>query len=143
MKRILAGALLAVLLAAVAYFAGFWPEHQRLESTRAELARLQSELDAAASEVRAGRVLGLLLHLSDVAAAHNYGEASTLSSAFFDQVREEISRTGQARIKQALESVQQVRDRVTASLARSDPTVVDLLREQELAIRRALGYPVE
>lgn len=139
LKRVLF--IVVVVLIAGAYAAGYWPEHARSTQAEAQVAALQAKLDAADARVRVGEVLGHLLRLSDAVDARNYGEATTLSSTYFDRVRTEASRPHADDVKRVLEGIQQNRDQVTTALARSEPSI-PVLREQELALRRALGYPV-
>jgi hypothetical protein len=139
-RRALVG--IAVLLIVGAYIAGYWPEHRRLVQANAQNQSLQVRLDSADARMRLGEVLGLLLRLSDAVAARNFGEAATLSSTYFDEVRQEALKQ-QADAKVALDRILQSRDDVTAALARTDPAVSTSLREQQLDLRKALGYAIE
>ena len=65
-----------------------------------------------------------------------------MSSAFFDAVQAEASRTARPDAKQALAQILLTRDQVTSTIARTDPAVSETLRQHELALRRALAYPV-
>jgi hypothetical protein len=147
MKKLVAAVV--VLLVAGAFLAGYWPQRQRLEQSRAEAAELQRQLaearsELAASEARArlGRVFGQYLALEEAVATGNYGEAQALSSAFFDRVREEAGRTTDASARTALDAVLMRRDAVTAGLARGEAAVREVLAPVERELRRALGYPV-
>jgi hypothetical protein len=141
-------ALLVVLAVAGAYAAGYWQQRQRLSRAEAERDALRQELDQAiavrdkAEAVnRLGRLFGQYLHLRDTVAAGNYGEAQSLSSAFFDGVRAEAERWQDGTVRPALEGILARRDRVTAALARSDPSVREPLEQIEHALRQALSYP--
>ncbi len=92
--------------------------------------------------MRLGEILGLLLRLDDAVVARNYGEASDQATRYFDRVAAEMNVGSQAGVQTALQNIHQTRDRVVAALARSEPMVIETLREQEHALRRALGYPV-
>lgn len=140
MKRALF--VVVVVLLAVAYVAGYWPEHRRLVDASAQAAALETRLSAAEARVRLGEVLGRLLRLSDAVDARNFGEAAEMSSGYFDLVRQEALRTSDAQIRQMLEQLLQGRDAITAALARTDPSASATLREQALKVRAALGYPV-
>ncbi len=141
MKRALFAVV--VVLIAAAYLAGFWPQHQRLTEADNEVQALQQKLAAAEARLRVGDLLGQLLRLSDAVMAHNYGQATTLSSDYFDRVREEVPRAGRPEVTQALQRILQTRDQVTSALARTDPSVASTLRDQELTLRQSLGYPVD
>lgn len=140
MKRILAVGI--VVLIGAAYFAGYWPERQRRVALEAEVAALRADRSTSRTQVAVARLLGQLLHATEAAAAMNYGEAQNLSSRFFDEVRAEVPRTEDPAMRATLESVQRTRDDVTAALARGDASVLGLLRQSQLQLRAALGYPV-
>jgi hypothetical protein len=140
MKRALYIAVVVLIIGA--YVGGYWPEHRRRTEAETQVRALQGQLNAADARNRLGEVLGRVLRVSDAVEARNYGEAAALSSIYYDRVREEASRAEPPDVKQALESILQSRDEVTAALARTDPSVAITLREQELKLRRALGYPV-
>ena len=147
MKKMLAA--LVVLLVAVAFVAGYWPQHQELVRARAETAEARRQLEearstAAASETRArlGRVFGQYLALKDAVVTGNFGEAQALSTALFDRVREEAGQTEDATVRTALDAVLMRRDAVTAGLARGEGSVSDVLSPVEREPRRARGYPV-
>lgn len=140
MKRTIVGIVLMII--ALAYVAGFWPEHRRLSAARTEIRTLHDRLSSADDRMRASEVLGQLMRLTDAVAARNYGDAATLSSSYFDTVRAEASRTGHPALKGALENILRTRDRVTTAIAQTDRTLAGTLKDQERTLRRALGYPV-
>lgn len=129
------------VLVVVAFLAGFWPQHRRLTESQDQVRSLQERLTAADTRVRLGEILGQLLHLSDAVRGKNFGQAATLSSAFFDAVRQEVSRTNSPEATNALNSILQTRDRVTTAIAGTDAGLESILRQHEEALRRALGYP--
>jgi hypothetical protein len=146
-KKLLA--VLVILLVGGAFVAGYWPQRQRLEQARAEAADLRRQLvearaqrDAGEARVRLGRLFGQFLALDDAVGAGNFADARTLSSAFFDQVRDESGRTADASVRNALDAVQARRDTVTAGLARQEGSTREALAAIAHDLRRALGYPV-
>jgi hypothetical protein len=139
MKRALLIAVVVVV--GLAYVAGYWPQHQRLTDARGQLSETQTRLATAEARIRLGEVLGQLLALSDAVTAKNYGQAATLSSSFFDAVRNEASRATQPEVTATLQEVLKARDRVTTAIAGTDPGLAGVLKEQEWSLRRALGYP--
>ena len=140
MKRAITIAVLVVV--ALAYIAGYWPQHQRLTDAQAQLQETQNRLAVAEGRIRLGEVLGQLFRLSDAVAAKNYGEAATLSSSFFDSVRVEASRADKPDVMATLQAILNTRDQVTTAIAGMDLSLSTLLKEQERALRLALGYPV-
>jgi hypothetical protein len=146
-KKVLAA--FVALLVAGAFLAGYWPQRQKLGEAQADAAELQRQLSEARSQLaesegraRLGRVFGQFLALHDAVAVGNFGEARTLSSSFFDQVRDEGARTTDATVRTALDAVLMRRDTVTAGLARGEDSVREVLLPIERELRRALGYPV-
>jgi hypothetical protein len=141
-KRVLLFSAAIVILLAIAYVAGYWPERQRRVALDGEVASLEQRLAATDAHVRLGKVLGELLHVIETIEAMNYGEAQSLASRFFEAARAEAERTSDAAIRAVLQSVLQNRDAVTAALARGDATVLSTFRSMELQLRATLGYPV-
>jgi hypothetical protein len=107
-----------------------------------EVASLGEQLNDANARVRMARLLGELVNVIETASALNYGQAQELASKFFDQARAEATSTPVPSFRMALERILQSRDRVTAALTRGDPAVVEILRNAQLQLRAALGYPV-
>ena len=141
MSKIFKFILLVVVLLAAAYVAGFWPQRERVSALQAENVTLKQRVEAAEARVRAGVLLGELLALKEVVQEMNYGQARGMSSPFFDHVRTESARTPDAGLKQALSSIDALRDPVTIALTQGDAAALGHLRESERRLRQALGYP--
>jgi hypothetical protein len=139
-KGVTAG--LVVLAIGIAFIAGYWPEHRRRVALEADAAALRERLADSEARVRMGRLLGEILNIREAVVSLNYGNAQQLSSTFFDRVRAEASITPVAAFQTALEDVLQVRDQVTAALARGDQAAVEPLHRSELQLREVLGYPI-
>jgi hypothetical protein len=147
MGKLLLG--LVVLLIAGAFGVGYWPQRERLGRAEAELAEArrqraetQSRLESVEAQARLGRLFGQFLALQDAVGAGNYGEAQSLSSAFFDRVRDEAAQTSDVAVRTALDAVLMRRDTVTAGLARGESSVREALVPIERELRRSLGYPL-
>ena len=121
MKRAIAIAFVVVI--ALAYVAGYWPQQRLLTDAQAQLQETQNRLAVAEGRIRLGDVLGQLLRLSDAVAARNYGEAATLSTSLFDSVRGEASRTDRPEVKATLQAILDTRDQVTTAIAGTDPAL--------------------
>jgi hypothetical protein len=141
MRKIFLLLVVAAVLLLAAYVAGYWPQRERMSALETEKAALQQRADAAEAKVRAGALLGELLTLKETVQEMNYGQARGLSSPFFDHVRAEAGRTMDGGVKQALESIQTLRDPVTIALTQGDAAALNHLREAERRLRAALGYP--
>jgi hypothetical protein len=125
---------------ALAFVAGFWPQHRQLTASQATAAALRAQLDAAEARNRLGEVLGQLLRLSDAVRNKNYGEAATESSRYFDAVRQEASRAA-PEARSVLNGILNSRDKVTTAIAGTDAGLDTTLRDHERQLRHALGYP--
>ena len=137
MKGILA--LVVVALIAAAYIAGYWPEHQRLAMANGELELVREQLSDAVAHVRMCKLQSRLLHLIEKTEQRNYGEAQTLSTELFDQVRIEMQQNTQPHFQSALESALQMRDSVTAALTKGEPASLDLLQQMMRQFRQAVA----
>ena len=129
-----------LVIAVVAYVAGFWPEHRRVLDGQARIGALEQQLAVAEGRIRLAETLGRLLRLSDAVAVRNYGEAATLSSSFFDAIRAESSSAAPPEVQAVLQQILKTRDQVTTAIAATDPALATLLKEHERTLRRSLGY---
>lgn len=129
MKR--AGIIVGVLLIGAAYVFGFWPQYQKARQAQQQLAAVTAELDQAQAEVRLCGLQDHLLALIGKTSAKDYGQASALSTQFFDGVRDEAARRTDPQVKAALESILGQRDVVTSALAKGDPSALGLLNGLE------------
>jgi hypothetical protein len=142
LRRSLIATTVVLIVIVAAYVLGYWPERARRMALEAEVVSLREQLIDANARVRMARLLGELVNVIETASALNYGQAQGLASKFFDQARTEATSTPVPSFKMALEGILQNRDRVTAALTRGDPVVVEILRNAQLQLRAALGYPV-
>jgi hypothetical protein len=139
MKRV--AAIVAIVLIGGAYLAGYVPERRLRMAAERESATLRDRVAAAEARVRMGQLLGQALAVREVVQRQNYGQAQELSSSFFDSVRTEAAATSVDEFRTVLNDVLSRRDAVTASLAKADPAILEILLMIEMRMRRALGYP--
>jgi hypothetical protein len=125
MKRL--GWILFLLLLAVAYVAGYWPQHRKFRESEDKLNAASARLADAESRIRLCKLQNHLIGLVRKTADKNYGEAQALSTKFFDEVLAEARQTANQQSKSSLESILQQRDAVTAALAKGDSSSRDLL----------------
>jgi hypothetical protein len=135
--------IVVVVLLAVAWAAGFWPERSARNQAAARQAQVEKELAECQQRVRLAAVLGRALALRDAVNANNFGIAQGLSSPFFDAVRDEANRAAGTPYRPVLEETLAARDAVTVGLSRADPAVQETVRRIELRLRGALGYPAD
>lgn len=129
MKR--AGIIIGIILLLAAYVFGYWPEHQANLRLRQQLKEVSARLDEAQSRMYLCRLHVHLLAILRQTEARNYGNASSLSSSFFDEVRDHVSSATDPHVKSALQSILQQRDAVTSALAKGDPNSLALLKPLE------------
>jgi hypothetical protein len=128
MKRVIFAVV--VVLIVVAYFVGYWPERTKLQDAESRLAQQSSQLAGAQQTVRLCRLQDQILTLVQEAESQNYGDAMTLSTKFFNGVRDELNRANQPALKSSLQSILAQRDAITSALAKGDPAAQKLLQQQ-------------
>jgi hypothetical protein len=129
MKR--AVIITGIVLIGIAYVLGFWPQYQKVQITKRQLKEVYTELDNAHAQVGLYILQHDLLAVIRQTEQKNYGQASTLSTKFFDAVRDELPRQSDPKVKSALQSILQQRDAVTSALAKGDPVALSLLQPIE------------
>lgn len=139
MKR--AGIIIGIILIGVAYVLGFWPQYQKAQASQRQVAEMSAELTAAQSRVRLYQLQNSLIAVVRQTSQKNYGEASKLSTKFFDDARIEVQRQTNPKVKTALESILQQRDAVTAALAKGDPSALGLLEPLATTMFQAVNQP--
>ncbi len=132
MKRL--GWILFLLLLAVAYLAGYWPQHRNFREAQDKFNAVSARLADAESRIRLCKLQNDLIALVRKTAEKNYGEAQAVSTKFFDKVVAEARQTEDQKLKSSLESILQSRDAVTAALAKGDSSARDLLLPLEKAL---------
>src|SRR5918996_6347511 len=128
-------ASVAAMLIAAAYGFGYYSEHRPRRAAENQVAALQQRVTAAEARLRLGALLGQVLTLKELALRQDYGQALERSSQFFNTVRTEM--LADVGLQERLNEVLGERDKVTAALAKGDPTVVEILHGIELRLRRA------
>jgi hypothetical protein len=121
--------IVALILLAAVFLAGYWPQHKQLLAAQQSSAQAQQQLTNVQAVARVCRLQNDLLSLLGQTENQNYGEARNLSNVFFDDVRREADRPQNAAFKADLESILGQRDSVTAGLARTDSSTVTTLRQ--------------
>jgi hypothetical protein len=117
-------ALLAVFLV------GFVPQYVKANRLNAELRQSRQEM--------AGAQTRDLIGLAYVQANQkNFGLAAETSGRFFNRVREMANQTQDAASRKALEDLLELRDKITAELAKGDAAVMGDLQELFIKTRQA------
>jgi len=102
---------------AIAFLAGYVPEHSQLRHDEAQIANLNFKLKLAQLRTLAGT---LYLQTSE----RNYGLAAQTSSQFFDQLRSFVDPVDDPTLKQMFKELSKSQDQITTGLANGDPGVL-------------------
>ena len=137
MKR--TGIIVGVVLIGIAYVLGFWPQYQKVQMAREQLEQADKELAGAQARNGLYRLQHELLAVMRQTNQKNYGQASTLSTKFFDSVLDELPRQADPKVKTALQSILQQRDAVTSALAKGDPGALGLLEPIETTMFQTIS----
>ena len=116
----------------VVFLAGFLPEY-------AKARRLDNELQKVAQESTRGELrdqAGLVYFL---ASQKNYGLAGGAATRFFAHAAEVASQMHDANASKPLQDLLNLRDKITAELAKGDPVVLSDLQTLYVNTRRATG----
>ena len=140
MRKRLIGAVAVVIVIAVTYLVGYWPQRSLRRAVETQAGELEARAGAAEARVRTGELLGRALTVKELAMRQDYGQAMERSSTLFDAIRHETATISDAQLRDGLNAALGMRDRVTARLAKGEPTSVEILHDVELELRRALGY---
>lgn len=129
---------IVIVLMALSFGGGFWWEHEKVESLRHEMNAANSQLAQDTAAVRLCALEDQLLTLEEDTANKNYGDASAVSTKFFDAVSGEISHASQPYVKSAMQSILAQRDQVTGELAKGDPAAHDAFVQMSATLHHAL-----
>ena len=139
MKR--AVIITGVVLIGIAYVLGFWPQFQKARESQRQLEQMTAEFTGLQAQLRLYQLQNSLMGVVRQTSQKNYGQASTLSTKFFDEARAEAQRQTDPAVKTAIESILQQRDAVTAALAKGDPGSLGLLEPLETTMFHLLNEP--
>lgn len=118
-------ALFFVLLLAVAYVAGYWPQRG-----------LKDRLQTAQSAVKFCRLENELMSMLDQTQSQNYGTAQQIAGQFFDDLHNQMSDPALADYRQSLQTIAGHRDTVISALAKADGSIAGSLRQDLDQVRQ-------
>lgn len=131
LKPAMKKALIVVVLIVVAYLAGYWPQHARLQSVLEGREQLQTVAALCNLENQ-------LLSVIEESDNKNYGNAQTGSGTFFNGVQAEIDRMPNAPYRKGLDNILARRDLITAALSRADASALGPLRQSLTELRQIM-----
>jgi len=121
--------ILVIILLAIAYVGGYWPEHQHVQQAERQLADAHGQLTQAQDAVRICHMENELLTVIDQTQAQNYGDAQRSNTKFFDDLNAETNAVPNAPYIGALKGILARRDAVVSGLARTDVGIINILRQ--------------
>ncbi|MGA3026794.1 MAG: hypothetical protein ABSF98_18695 [Bryobacteraceae bacterium] len=125
--------VVAVLLVVV-FLAGFLPSYVKAN-------RLQNELREARREYSLVQLRDLACLAYSQASQKDYGLAGGTATRFFDRTREAANQAPDASVRKPLEDLLNLRDPITAELAKGDPGVLNDLQALFVKTRQATAIP--
>jgi hypothetical protein len=124
--------VIGTILIVVVFLAGFLPEY-------AKARRLDNELRRTAQESSLVELRDLAGLIYFQASQKNYGMAGVAAARFFSRAGEVASQMTDANARKPLQDLLNLRDKITAQLAKGDPGVLNDLQTLYLNTRRATG----
>ena len=121
MKKI----VVSLVLGVVVFLTGFLPQYFKAARLEVEVAEGKQHLESCESKSRLSelRDLAALMYLE--ASQKNYTVAGGYSTRFFDQIRQAMNQTADPKLKHNLQEILDLRDAITAGLARGEAGVVN------------------
>ena len=120
------------IVVVVVFLAGFVPEYLSARRLNNELSRVTQENRYAELRDQAGLVYFL-------ASQKNYGLAGNAATRFFARAGEAASQMRDANAGKPLQDLLNLRDKITAELAKGDPAALNDLQTLYVNTRRATG----
>jgi hypothetical protein len=103
------------------------PQYTASLRLNSDLATAHNRIDHLEQQLRLAEIRGAGGMLYIEVSRRNWGTASRYASAFFEQARQLASITPDASLRNKLQSLGQQREAVFGALARSDPSVQDVV----------------
>jgi hypothetical protein len=126
--------IVAAVLLAGAFLAGFLPQYVKVKRLDNELLRARQENTLAQLRDLAGLAFFQ-------ASQKNYGLAAATSARFFTRTREAIDQTPDSTARKPLENLLTYRDKITAELAQGDPGALNDIQALFVETHQATAPP--
>lgn len=130
-----------LIVAALSFVAGYWPEHQRYLDAVGDLRHADKQVNEAMGRQRVYHLENMLLQALDRAAHKEYDAAQALTTEFFLEVRANMARPDMAQFNPQLKEILEKSDSITAALDKEDQAARDLLRGVMQKLARMASPP--
>mgnify|MGYP001594262555 FL=1 len=93
----------AVVIAALAFMAGYWPQHQKYLNAIGDLRIADKQLIEARAHQRIYHLENMMLQVLDHTAHKEYKEAKSLTTQFFVEVRADMAQPDMSKFRSELQ----------------------------------------
>ena len=131
----------AVVIAALAFVAGYWPQHQKYLNAIGDLRTADIQLIEVRAHERIYHLENMMLQVLDHTAHKEYKEAQNLTTRFFIEVRADIARPDMSKFRSELQQIIDMSDIIESALQKEDPASRDVLRGVMQQLTRMVGPP--
>lgn len=130
-----------LVIAALSFAAGYWPEHQKYINAVGDLQVADRQLNEAMGRQRICHLESMMLHVLDRTAQKDYREAQNLATQFFIEVRADIARPDMVKFKPELQAILDKSDGIKDALQEKDSATREALREVMERLARIVAPP--
>ena len=120
--------LVGIILAAVIFLAGWYPQYQRRSACEEMTASIEKKLADTGQSLALARLRSRTALLWERSERNDYGAAGTQASEYFTDLRSFTNSLPAGDLRQALETLLGHRDSITAGLAKADSVVKQEIR---------------
>ncbi|MCL4523760.1 MAG: hypothetical protein M1453_03450 [Acidobacteria bacterium] len=132
-----------IIIVAVAFVAGYWPQRQKYLNAVEDLRVADRQVTEAMAHQRIYLLENLMLQVLDHTAHKESEEAHTLARQFFVVLRADMARPDMAKFRPALQQILDRADIVEKALDKEDALSRDVLREVMKQLAQLVAPPPE
>lgn len=117
-----------IVIAVLAFAAGYWPQHQKYLNAVEDLHSSDKQMKESMASLRIYYLENMMLQVLDRTAHKEYKEARSLTTQFFVEVRADMARPDMTKYSAELKDILDKRDAIENALEKEDSASRDLLR---------------
>ena len=133
------GILGVLIISALSFLAGYWPEHQKYVNTAEDLSHADKQLREALNRQRIYHLENVLLQALNHAAHDEFKEAQDRTSQFFIEVRADMIRPDMKMYASDFKNILEKGDEIEHALEQKDQSARDMLRGVMQQLARLAG----